>query len=672
MKKKTQQIPKKHSLGLRRKLLLFLVPVIILCYLATYLMTMQQTRNLLRQDAEKIMIHTSGSLNYEISSDLMQTYGILENVRASIQNSCTNQEEIKKYLFSVADAYPDRIPAGIYCGLTDGTYLDKVWTPDETWVMTERPWYQNGLTSDEITFGQMYMDANTGEYIISVFCNIKNQAGEVIGVLCADIQLEGMDQILRNTTLYRKGYVYAVDTKAGIIMSNSQNQKQNGQRISALSGSIDKKINSLLQSQTFGEVVHYNGKYILLNTIQNTNFVTVCIVDKQDVESDMENLQTSTLSTNFIGLIIISVVIYLILRFLLRPIQSITALIDHMHALDLTNRANTGTRDEFGIMSDKMNQFADNLSHVVGTVKKAVADVDLKADSNANTAVGMSELAGRQNQSIEMLQMTMSEISGAIGQIADGANNLTQDIRETNKAAHHAADMVNDTVGYIQNGQSEMKKMTETMDGITDLSQHLQKSVIDLQAGLQGINDMVFVINDIADQTNLLSLNASIEAARAGESGKGFAVVAGEIRKLAEDCATAVVDIIAKTEDMNHLMEAVTDLTNGNISQIENGNQAVEHTNETFRQIQDRVGEIEEAIHHVDHSVKLIEDVATDMAANTQEQTASTESVLAHCDQILEIARQFNAQGQEMADSSQELRALSEQLDQTITQFRTN
>lgn len=672
MRKKRQKNTGKKGISLRQKLLFVIVPIIILCYVITYVVTMKQTRDLLRQDAEEIMVNASNSVNYRVSADLMRTHGILENVRSSIQNSCHSTSEIREYLFSVADAYLDRIPAGIYCGLTDGTYLDKVWTPDADWVMEERPWYQEGLGSDEMKFGEMYLDANTGEYIISVFCNLRNTAGEIIGVLCADVQLDQVDQILRETKLYQKGYVYAVDTVAGIVMSNSADEEQNGQILSELSSPLNQKITSLLESGTYGKTIQFEGKYILLNPIVNTNFVTVCVVDKKDVESDMKALQTGTLATNFIGLLLICAGIYMILWVLLRPVNTITALIDRMHALDLTGHAETRTQDEFGVMSGKMNQFVDNLSDVVGKVKHTVEDVDLRADANASMADSMNQLAEKQNRSIEMLQETMSEISQAISQIADGAGNLNQDIQETNQASADAEGIVKNTVQYIQNGRSEMKKMNQTMEDITDISAGLQKSVADLQGGLSGINDMVSVINDIADQTNLLSLNASIEAARAGESGRGFAVVAEEIRQLSEDCATAVVDIIAKTNDMNQMMEKVQEMSEGNMAQIENGNQVVENTNASFQEIQDSIAEIEQAIRHVNHSVVMVEAVTADMAASTQEQTASTENVLNHCEQILEIARQFHTQGQEMAESSQELRELSDHLDQTITRFHTN
>lgn len=123
----------------------------------------------MKKNTTDLMLSVSERVDYQISADLMQTYGILENVRKSIEQSCESTAEVKEYLYSVADQYTDKIPAGIYCGMTDGTYLDKMWTPEDDWVMEERPWYQEGLKSDELVFGEMYMDANTKEYIISAF-----------------------------------------------------------------------------------------------------------------------------------------------------------------------------------------------------------------------------------------------------------------------------------------------------------------------------------------------------------------------------------------------------------------------------------------------------------------------------------------------------------------------
>jgi methyl-accepting chemotaxis protein len=453
-------------------------------------------------------------------------------------------------------------------------------------------------------------------------------------------------------------------------MGNKADESKNGQVISGLSDAVDTKVNELLNSSKTDDVVLCDGKYILLNEIDNTNFVTVCVVDKKDVESSMKSMQASVSIINIIGWVVDCILAYIILRIFLGPIKGLNGMIDQMYELDLTNRSENRSRDEFGVMSGKMNKFVDNLSGVIQNVKNTVSRVDSKADSNAGTATELSTLAETQNKSIEELKETMDGMSKAIEMIAEGANNLTAEISNTNRAASSVGDMIEQTIQYVGDGHTEMANLTNTMSGISSFSEELQQSVLNLKESLDGINALVNVVNDIASQTNLLSLNASIEAARAGEAGRGFAVVAEEIRGLAESCGEAVDNITATTTGMNRMMELVLDTTEQTRNRISEGNKEVDRSNTAFNRIEKNISEMEKAILSVREAVEHIDGIATDMASGTEEQSASTVSVLNHCEQIVEISRQFSEEGQEMADSSNELRELSEELGETVSRFK--
>jgi methyl-accepting chemotaxis protein len=230
--------------------------------------------------------------------------------------------------------------------------------------------------------------------------------------------------------------------------------------------------------------------------------------------------------------------------------------------------------------------------------------------------------------------------------------------------------MIEQTIQYVGDGHAEMANLTDTMSGISSFSEELQQSVFDLKESLKGINALVNVVNDIASQTNLLSLNATIEAARAGDAGKGFSVVAEQIRSLAESCAEAVENITATTTGMNRMMEVVLAATEQTRDRISEGNEEVDRSNTAFNRIEKNISEMEKSIQSVRQAVGHIEGIATDMAAGTEEQSASTISVLNHCEQIVEISRKFSKEGQEMADSSNELRELSEELGETVARFK--
>lgn len=658
--------------SLRKKLVLVMLPVVVLSYFVTFMVTLANTKKILQENASEQMSLLTASVNNEMAAQVNRILGIMENVQTSLEKSCASEEQIRDYIYSVADAYTDIIPAGIYCGLCSGVYIDKMWTPDADWVMEERPWYQEGLLCEEVTFGEMYLDSNTNEYIISAFTGFQNATGETIGVACADVKMDGLADILTGSRIFDNGYVYAVDKVTGMVFGNGVHTDFNGLILEDLEDEDSRTVYSMMQAGTYNSVEMHHGMYFCLSEVPNSNFVTICVASKEDVESDLQGVQRSSLMTSLFGVIFLCAVIFIAVSLLLNPISGIMNVIDKMHELDLTERANVRSNDEFGAMADNMNKFADNLHGVMGDMQGAIKEIDGRADVNATVAQEMNEMAAQQNESLSMLMKTMSELSDAIGGIADSTKSMTQHVVDTNEAAALVEERVDETLRYVDDGKGEVEHLTDTMGRISRVSESLQNAVNDVENGLNGINSMVNVINDIADQTSLLSLNASIEAARAGEAGRGFSVVAEQIRKLADDCASSVGSIVDTTKEMSMLVEVVTQKTTDNMQMIKEGNEAVVRTNSTFHRIYDIMQEINRAMGGVAVSISDMERVATSMAASTMEQSASTESVLGDCEQAMHIAEHFRAEGEKMAAAGEQMKALSDQLNSMVEQFKVD
>ncbi len=466
--------------------------------------------------------------------------------------------------------------------------------------------------------------------------------------------------------------MYAIDKITGMVFGNGVDTGQNGLFIQDIGDEYSKKILDLIEAGTYNTVEEFNDQYFCLSEVPNSNFVTVCRASKSDVETDLESVQKSSFMTSLFGVIFLCVAVFIAISFFLNPISEILNVISCMHDLDLTQRTRIKGSDEFATMADSMNQFADQLYDVMGQMKNAISEIDNKADVNADIAAEMNNMAAQQSQALTKLMSTMSELSNAINGIADNTTHLTDNIVDTNEAAVLVEGKVEETIRVINDGRDEMEKMTNTMSRISDISSDLQSAIDDMEQGLNGINTMVYVINDIADQTSLLSLNASIEAARAGEAGHGFAVVAEEIRMLADDCANSVEDIVKTTRQMGTLVQTVTEKAMNNMQMIQNGNEAVARTNDTFHKIHDIAEEINGAIASVGYSLVNMEHLATEMAANTQEQSAGTESVLEDCRQVMHIAEDFNTKGDEMENAGDKLKELSGELTAMVDQFKVD
>ena len=323
----------------------------------------------------------------------------------------------------------------------------------------------------------------------------------------------------------------------------------------------------------------------------------------------------------------------------LKPINKINGLMKRMHHLDMTECIQTKSKDELSkrnaIVSEQMDSSAEN-----------------------------------QFYSMEGLTSTMNELSSAITTIANGAAKLAQNVSETTKTAGIAEIKIDNAMEYVNLGKRNMNTMTEMMTSIYSISEELQTAVNNMKNGLDGINKMVNIITDIADQTNLLSLNASIEAARAGEAGKGFAIVADEIRTLAESCATSAIDIVNTTREMDGMVHVVLEKTENSLQAIKEGNNVVANTDDTFHKISANIEDINEAINKVNETMYVLEGVATDMASTTQEQTSNSEIVLNTCKQIMDISNEFQEDGKTMVQVGNDLHELSDMLKEQVDQFK--
>lgn len=665
-----KKIEKYSTHSLKTKMLATMLPIIIITYLFVCICTYLNTQQILRKNLGNQIKLTADSVSNEINADVKNTIGILENIKTSIERSCSTDEEIKDYIYSISDAYPNTIPTGIYCGLCNGTYIDKMWTPDEDWVLTERPWYQDGLNADNVTFGEAYLDANSGKYIISIFTNIKNSNNEVLGVVSADVQLDNLNKILTKKNILSNGYVYVVDKSMGMIFGNKKHKDFNGKLISDINDNTIKKVKDLMEQEQFSKLITFEDNYIYLQQIEGTNFVTVSVVPTSDVTNSLSSIKIVSVFASILGIVIQFFVIVVLINMFLKPINKINGLMKRMHHLDMTECIQTKSKDELGQIAKNLNDFAIKLSETIQNFKQSIVEIDELSKRNAIVSEQMDSSAENQFYSMEGLTSTMNELSNAITTIANGAAKLAQNVSETTKTAGIAEIKIDTAMEYVNLGKRNMNTMTEMMTSIYSISEELQTAVNNMKNGLDGINKMVNMITDIADQTNLLSLNASIEAARAGEAGKGFAIVADEIRTLAESCATSAIDIVNTTREMDGMVHVVLEKTENSIQAIKEGNNVVANTDETFHKISTNIEDINEAINKVNETMYVLEGVATDMASTTQEQTSNSEIALNTCKQIMDISNEFQEDGKTMVQVGNDLHELSDMLKEQVDQFK--
>jgi methyl-accepting chemotaxis protein len=290
----------------------------------------------------------------------------------------------------------------------------------------------------------------------------------------------------------------------------------------------------------------------------------------------------------------------------------------------------------------QIQRMADKLKGMVGEIKTASASV----------ASGSEQLSA----SAEEIGRTMTEQSNRCSQIATSAEEMSQTVVDIAKNAANIATSASDTASVARQGAQVVEKSVSETRAIADTVTASASVMKTLGERSQAIGEIVAVINDIADQTNLLALNAAIEAARAGEQGRGFAVVADEVRKLAERTAKATSEI----SDMIHSIQKEVDVA---VRSMESTNEKVE----VGLQYSVEAGE---QLSRIVQSVTGLQSMVQQIASATEEMSATSEMISGDIQGVADGAREISQGSEQISKASSELARLSGQLKVIVDYFR--
>lgn len=342
------------------------------------------------------------------------------------------------------------------------------------------------------------------------------------------------------------------------------------------------------------------------------------------------------------GIIILGVLY--ISKALTAPINSVVSMISDIAEGDgdLTKRLQISSNDEIGALSSGFNSFVEKLHSLMQQVKHntiIVADATQAIQSTSDT---LRNGAKQQSGQTEGVAASVQEMSSAI--------------HENSKNAQFSADITSKTAAKVVRGSEAMELTLTEMENIvaaTDKTGHMIQS---LSQRAEQVGNIIQVINDIADQTNLLALNAAIEAARAGEQGRGFAVVADEVRKLAERTAKA-------TTEVGETITAIQNDTNQAFESMEDAHTVVDRGKAATAKTKEILAEIEQA-------VASVRDITSQIATATEEMSATADEISGNLDSINTITRESSSSAESMATTAGELNARVGELTNLVQQFR--
>jgi methyl-accepting chemotaxis protein len=364
--------------------------------------------------------------------------------------------------------------------------------------------------------------------------------------------------------------------------------------------------------------------------------------EDQSMQTELQKNSLLIIGSSALALLVGLIAAWVITRLIVAPLRSVIRVAQQIASGDLSGTVEVTRRDEIGQLMQAMQQMGAGLSQIVSGLQAGIEQL-------ATSAQSLSAVT-------EQTNLEVSSQKEETEQVATAMNQMTATVHDVARNAEEAAQAAQTADGKVESGQHVVRQSMARIEQLADSANSASSSIESLSAEIQNIGTVLGVIKSVAEQTNLLALNAAIEAARAGEQGRGFAVVADEVRALAKRTQQS-------TEEIERLVSALRTAAQASVQQIQSSGELVKLAVSDALQTESALGSIAAA-------VSLIQQMNQQIAAAAEEQSSVAEEINRSVTSIRASADQSSVAMQGNAASSIELAQLGVELKGMVGHFR--
>lgn len=657
---------KQKTVSIKAKLLGVIIPVVIAIVVVLVVVAYQISAGIIKKYSQSLLQSSVENQASQIEAWLNENLASFQMAKNTIEDLKPDDAQLQTILDGYY-GYNSNYPEGLYVADSSGKLITASESTKKESDVTNSIWYKEGLSRVNMAIGSAYQNEE-GVNLISA-SGILNDGSDNMRVISADMTLDRIAVIVNSFIEMNDAEAVLVDKTSGVILA-SRDSSQISQTFGADGQSHFFQLAAEKVAAKDYSFVTLDGNMTVFQEVEGTNWLLISYIPTHTVLADLTQLRNIMIIISVICIALLCILIERVTHVVIRPVKEMTRVITAMTSGDFTVSIKTKGNDEIAVMSHSVEKFIESMKQMIAEMGSVSGKLKNQADSSKGVSGEMSSAAGIQSQSMSELNATVDQLSVSVNEIAQNATQLAGVAADTKSDSDMVESKMQETVAVSEKGRKDMERVGEALSNIEVSIHNLEEAVNKVGTASGEIVQIIKLIGDIADETNLLSLNASIEAARAGEAGRGFAVVATEIGTLAKNSADSVAHITELITEINNLVEDAVRQA-GNSAQDISGSAELIHTAvDTFDTIFKNIQDTSALIGNVVDKINQVDQVATNVAAISEEQAASSDEILATSESMLQQAKNISKNSDQVEQEADNLAVSADQLADQVKQFR--
>jgi methyl-accepting chemotaxis protein len=659
-------VKKKGNISIKAKLLGIIIPVVIAIILILVFTAYHVSSGIIESYSKNLLESSVNSQASKIEAWLEENLASMQMAKNMIEKLHPDEAQLQTIL-DASCGYSENYPDGLFLADANGSFLKGTDSKKQEPNPKESMWYQEGMTRVNMAVGSAHQNPD-GTNVVSA-SGLLNDGSDTVRVIAADMTLDRISVIVNSFIEMHDAEAFLVDKDSSVILASrdsdliSKTLGADGQ--SAFYKDVEKKVSG--KSYDFCTL---DGNMTVFKEVNGTNWLLVSYVPTNVVLADLVGLRNLMIIFSIISILVLCVLIERVTHVVIRPVKEMTRVITSMASGDFTVSMKVKGNDEIAVMGRSVEHFIASMKEMIRQMGHVSDRLEKQAGSSKNVSGEMNSAANIQSQSMTELNATVDQLSVSVNEIAQNATQLAGVVADTKEDSDKVEDKMRTTVEVSEKGKADMESVGNALHNIEISIHNLEEAVDKVGTASGEIVDIIKLIGDIAEETNLLSLNASIEAARAGEAGRGFAVVASQIGVLAKNSADSVAHITSLINEINGLVDDAVKQAGSSASDIESSADLIHTAVDTFDQIFQNIQETSHLIEGVVEKINQVDQVATNVAAISEEQAASSDEILSTSESMLQQAKSISKNSEQVEAEAGNLAESADQLADQVKQFQ--